>query len=381
MKKQNLLTRMLLLCALVAGSGSVWAVGVYQKVTSAPSDWSGVYLIVYEGDKTHDAYAFDGSLTTLDAKEDGVAVTISSSTIIGSDDIDAATFTIAKIDKTDNYTIKSSSGYYIGRTTYGNGLNSSTTDTYANSIELSESNAVIKSNLDGTAVTLRYNYASDNLRFRYYKSGQQAIALYKLIKVSGTISASGFNTFSSTYKLDLNTLSGADGAYVASGVTDGKVVLTKSTAKMAASTTDSETGLFIKGTKDATFTIDVTADDATFSGTNLLLAAPSGKTVEVAGSGYNYVFGWETASNPGFYLIGGTSATLGAGKAYLHTTTALTTPSGRAGFIFEDEDVTGITSVSKQTTNSTSYYDLQGRRVAQPTKGLYIVNGKKVIIK
>jgi hypothetical protein len=27
------------------------------------------------------------------------------------------------------------------------------------------------------------------------------------------------------------------------------------------------------------------------------------------------------------------------------------------------------------------YYDLQGRRVAQPTKGLYIVNGKKVFIK
>ena len=27
------------------------------------------------------------------------------------------------------------------------------------------------------------------------------------------------------------------------------------------------------------------------------------------------------------------------------------------------------------------YFDLQGRKVAQPQKGLYIVNGKKVIIK
>jgi hypothetical protein len=31
--------------------------------------------------------------------------------------------------------------------------------------------------------TMRYNYASDNLRFRYYKSGQQAIQLYKKVVV------------------------------------------------------------------------------------------------------------------------------------------------------------------------------------------------------
>ena len=361
----------------------MWADGIYQKVTSAPSDWSGVYLIVYEGDSKHVACALNGGSLTSDIANNGVEVTIADSKITGSDAIDAAAFTIAKIGSTSNYSIKAGSGKYIGSTAYSNALGLSDSE-IANTIALSGSNAVITSNLaggDGKQTTMRYNYASDQLRFRYYKSGQQAVALYKLIKVSGTISASGYNTISSLGKLDLNSLTGADGAYVASGVTDGKVVLTKSTAKMAASTTDSQTGLFIAGTVGDDFTINVTDDDANFSGTNLLKAAPYGKTVAAAGSGYNYVFGWETASNPGFYLIGGTSATLGAGKAYLHTTTALTTPSGRAGFIFEDEDVTGIQSVVKQTTNNTSYYDLQGRRVAQPTKGLYIVNGKKVIIK
>ena len=38
-----------------------------------------------------------------------------------------------------------------------------------------------------------------------------------------------------------------------------------------------------------------------------------------------------------------------------------------------------------ETTNiehsDNSVYDLQGRKVAQPTKGLYIVNGKKVVVK
>ena len=42
--------------------------------------------------------------------------------------------------------------------------------------------------------------------------------------------------------------------------------------------------------------------------------------------------------------------------------------------------VTGITGVN-QNENQNQYYDLQGRRVAQPTKGLYILNGKKVVVK
>jgi len=42
--------------------------------------------------------------------------------------------------------------------------------------------------------------------------------------------------------------------------------------------------------------------------------------------------------------------------------------------------VTGITGVN-QNENQNQYYDLQGRRVAQPTKGIYILNGKKVVVK
>lgn len=380
---------MLLLCALVAGSGSVWADEIYVKVTDVSDLAAGDKLILVGQIETGDYYAMGAMKST---NRDAVEVTPETDgSIVLVDGVTVLTLG----GETDAWTFHDGNGYlWASGGTSSNHLKvsanlvSGQTDA---TISISSGNATIKFNIAGG------NKAKNWLRLNQGKSGstytplyscynsdsgQRNVSIYKLTKVSGTISASGYNTFSSPYKLDLNTLSGADGAYVASCVTDGKVVLTKSTAKMAASTTDSETGLFIKGTKDATFTIDVTADDATFSGTNLLLAAPSGKTVEAAGSGYNYVFGWETASNPGFYLIGGTSATLVAGKAYLHTTDELATSgSARAGFIFEDENVTGITSVAKQTTNSISYYDLQGRRVAQPTKGLYIVNGKKVIIK
>ena len=42
---------------------------------------------------------------------------------------------------------------------------------------------------------------------------------------------------------------------------------------------------------------------------------------------------------------------------------------------------TGIQNVTSESNASRAIYDLQGRRVQQPTKGLYIINGKKVILK
>jgi hypothetical protein len=42
---------------------------------------------------------------------------------------------------------------------------------------------------------------------------------------------------------------------------------------------------------------------------------------------------------------------------------------------------TGISNVSSATKNDGNIYDLQGRRVTKPTKGLFVVNGKKVVVK
>ncbi|MBR6321186.1 MAG: chitobiase/beta-hexosaminidase C-terminal domain-containing protein [Prevotella sp.] len=53
--------------------------------------------------------------------------------------------------------------------------------------------------------------------------------------------------------------------------------------------------------------------------------------------------------------------------------------AARSIFMLDDE-TTGIASV-KVSKSTEQVYDLQGRRVAQPTKGLYIVNGKKMILK
>lgn len=137
----------------------------------------------------------------------------------------------------------------------------------------------------------------------------------ELTHVTGTISASGWNTFSNSYNLDLSTITNGT-AYVASAAADGNVTLTSTDAKVAAGT-----GLMIKGTPDAAFTISTTSDDATFSGANLLVGLPNGGTV--VKNDNNYVFGWSDPADPGFYLVNDAQPVLGAGKAYLHTAVAL----------------------------------------------------------
>ena len=47
----------------------------------------------------------------------------------------------------------------------------------------------------------------------------------------------------------------------------------------------------------------------------------------------------------------------------------------------EDDETTGVESSTLNSQPSTLIYDLQGRRVDNPTKGVYIVNGKKVLVR
>ena len=141
----------------------------YKKVTQAPEDWSGTYLIVSEGDKL----IMDGSRTTLDAEGNKVDVTISDGVITG--DYAKYAFTIEPM--TGGYAIKSASGKYISGTKGSNKLNSGTTAAL-NTIDLTGGKVIITSN----STTLQYNNnATNGTRFRYYKSqNQQAISLYKL---------------------------------------------------------------------------------------------------------------------------------------------------------------------------------------------------------
>ena len=90
-----------------------------------------------------------------------------------------------------------------------------------------------------------------------------------------------------------------------------------------------------------------------------------------------YVLNYKAATGVGFYKLAD-GKKLGYGKAYLSYSGSLA--PGYFGF----GETTGINAVngSEFMINGSDIYNLNGQRVAQPTKkGLYIVNGRKVVIK
>ena len=132
------------------------------------------------------------------------------------------------------------------------------------------------------------------------------------------------------------------------------------------------------------------ADIANKTFTNVTLSATPAANVTQAGSGLAFIGTYSpkelatdkteqflTASGKLAYPSSSANATLKGMRAYFYV------PKGtEARVSIEGEETTALTLVNseKRIVNS-EVYDLQGRKVANPTKGMYIANGQKVIIK
>ena len=179
-------------------------------------------------------------------------------------------------------------------------------------------------------------------------------------------------TFASPYALDCTTANLPAGlkAYKATGASASSV-----TIEEVNSTVTAGTGLLLQRTGDTSaagnFTIPVVATGTDISGTNKFVGVTAAAGAAIGGDGvYDYVL-----KDGQFHHA--SSGTLAQGKAYLHLDAAPSAPVLSIDF----GDVTGINEVQGSGFKANGYYDLQGRKVAQPSKGLYIVNGKKVVIK
>ena len=94
-----------------------------------------------------------------------------------------------------------------------------------------------------------------------------------------------------------------------------------------------------------------------------------------ASDGTNSYFAYNNGS---LVKITTNAATLPAFRGYFKVETSVINAARSLNISFDDE-TTAIKQVESSRLNVESYFNLAGQRVAQPAKGLYIVNGKKVI--
>ena len=175
------------------------------------------------------------------------------------------------------------------------------------------------------------------------------------------LAADGYSTYCSENRLDISRTTGVT-AYIVNNVTETTVELQE------VSVIPAETGFILKGTGNALYDLYKTesaADDVSgnqLHGTLTATTAPANTFALSTKKGVT-----------GFYPVS-TGLTIPAHKAYL----TLSGSTSRSLTI--DGEITGIMNVREEGA-PVEFYNLQGVKMQRPTKGIYISNGKKVVIK
>ena len=219
-------------------------------------------------------------------------------------------------------------------------------------------------NVTGTTGVLRFTIA----RYGYIKSIKVQRGVVTL-----TIGAEGYSTFASAYPLDLTATAQATAgieAYKAS-VSGNKVYFTAIDQTVAANT-----GFLLTGTAGATVNIPVAATGTAVDGNDFLVN--EGGATFVGDDDY-YYFGLMKDSELEFGVFEPNTVAIPADKAYLKVLKTAVDGTARLEIVFADE-ATGIANINVND-NENRYYNLNGQRISQPTRGLYIMNGKKYVVK
>lgn len=204
------------------------------------------------------------------------------------------------------------------------------------------------------------------------KSGWIAIDNFELQQfVSATIGAAGYSTLGSPYALDLANLPDGLQAFYAQRVN----ATTAHFEECEASAVEANTGLLLKGTAGQTYTIPVAESGSSIDG-NMLYVNVGGNTFVAEENTTYYGLRKDEAA---FGTFDPATVAIPADKAYLKVTGS---NGARLSISFDDDETTGISTMDnlKHATNN-EVYNLNGQRVDKPSKGLYIINGRKVVMK
>lgn len=130
-----------------------------------------------------------------------------------------------------------------------------------------------------------------------------------------------------------------------------------------------KTGILVKADQ-GDYNFVVTSDEGKELENNSLIAA----TTDVTSDGATYFALTKIGNKVGFALVEN-GVVIPAGKAYLEVPAATA-----AKFFSLDGEATGINSVKTAKADG-AYYTLEGVKTTKPVKGLYIHNGKKIVVK
>jgi hypothetical protein len=198
-----------------------------------------------------------------------------------------------------------------------------------------------------------------------------------LLSVKLTMNSIGIMTYSGVNSLDFTNVSGLS-AYVALSDADGNGNITLTRTYKPAGLT----GMVLCGEPSTSYIVPTVKDkDPDYYQNNNLLrhVIVATEIDKTDGIFTNYILAKKNG-NVGFYPLSG-KGTLKPYSAYLQ----LHKDAGSRGIVlnFEEEGTpTGVghTEITESTEMADAIYDLQGRRIEKPKKGLYIVNGKKVLV-
>ncbi len=195
-------------------------------------------------------------------------------------------------------------------------------------------------------------------------------------KMEITIGSTGMATYCSAYDLDF------------SGIIDFKACIATGYNRMTGnvimqpvSDAPAGTGLYLQG---APGTYDVPCGESGSFFVNLLVGTTAPTTISPVDGNYKNLILYNGSNGVGFYTIAD-DYTMGANKAYLQLPAAVlggSAGANRVGVEFEDS-LDGIENIDMSIASDAVWYSIDGRQLnGKPSqKGIYVVNGRKVVIK
>ncbi len=195
----------------------------------------------------------------------------------------------------------------------------------------------------------------------------QTIDIWRAI----TIGTAGVATYCIDRQLDFTDVEGLK-AYIVEGTTGSGEVQGMSYSEV--SSAPANQGLLLVGAPGKYFV--PTTDRATDNcASNLLVGVTEDTYIYSEADGKkNYILG-NGSHGVGFYRS--KNGTLGANKAYL----SLPSSHNASVLVFEFPEATAVRNVGKYKADDPFYYTLSGVKTSSPVRGIYVKNGKKILVK